>query len=114
MRVAIIIVAGSFLLISMFGCVSFLPTTKDVVQVPWGSYHEVQIAYEKIARNETTVHQLKHVGFDIYSTPNVKILNYLDIAATVQSIKYEDLSDGLARCIKVRELCKGYQIEPKV
>ncbi|KAB0663777.1 hypothetical protein F6V25_15195 [Oryzomonas japonica] len=98
----------------LYGCTAFLPTSKEIVRVPWDSYQDVQAAYEKVARNQTTVHQLKKVGFDIYSTPNVKILNYIDIAATIQNIKYEDLSGGLAQCIKVRENCRGYQIEPKV
>jgi hypothetical protein len=103
-----------FLLFMLSGCAAFLPSSKENVVVPWGSFHEAQINYQKVIRNETTVHQLKQAGFDIYSTPNVRILNYIDIAATTQNIKYEDLSDGLARCIKVREKCVGYQIEPKV
>jgi hypothetical protein len=96
------------------GCAALLPSSEEIVVVPWGSFHEVQNGYEKVIRNETTVHQLKKAGFDVYSTPNVRILNYIDIAATTQNIKYEDLSDGLTRCIKVREKCIGYQIEPKV
>jgi hypothetical protein len=96
------------------GCTALLPTSKEVVLVPWGSFQEIQGAYEKVVRNETDVHQLKKIGFDIYSTPNVRIMNYLDIAATTQNIKDDELSSGLARCIKVREHCRGYQIEPKV
>lgn len=107
-------IAGTFILVILNGCAVFLPSSKAVVLVPWDSFQSIQTAYEKVVRNETTVHQLKKVGFDIYSTPNVKILNYIDIAATTQNIKYEDLSVGLVRCIKVRESCKGYQIEPNV
>jgi hypothetical protein len=106
--------AGLLLLFMLYGCAAFLPRSKEVVRVPWDSYQQVQAAYEQVAPNKTTVHQLKKVGFDIYSTPNIKILNYIDIAATTQNIKYEDLSRGLAQCIKVRENCKGYQFEPKV
>lgn len=106
--------AGILILLILNGCAALLPSSKDVVLVPWNSYQEVQDAYEKVIPNETTVSQLKIKGFDIYSTPNVKILNYLDVAATAQNINLEDLGDGLARCIKVRHRCKGYQIEPKV
>lgn len=114
MKNAIFFLTGACILLMLYGCASLLPKSKTVVLVPWDSFQGVQAAYEKVIRNETTVHQLKKVGFDIYSTPNVKILNYIDIAATTQNIKYEDLSIGLARCIKVRDYCKGYQIEPNV
>jgi hypothetical protein len=109
-----IFLVAMFMLFELNGCASLLPSSKEIVVVPWDSFQEVQEAYDKVISNETTVHQLKKAGFDIYSTPNVKILNYIDIAATAQNIKYEDLGDGLARCIKVRHNCKGYQIEPKV
>lgn len=114
MRVAIIFMAGAFILFMLYGCATLLPSSKAVVLAPWDSFQGVQAAYGKVVRNETTVHQLRKIGFDIYSTPNVKILNYLDIAATTQSIRYEDLSPGLARCIKARDDCKGFQIEPNV
>ena len=114
MKIPILLLSGILTLFMLFGCTAFLPSSKEVVRVPWDSYQEVQAAYEKVAPNKTTVHQLKKVGFDIYSTPNIRILNYIDIAATTQNIKFEDLSDGLARCIKVRENCMGYQFEPKV
>jgi hypothetical protein len=96
------------------GCVVLLPSSKEVVLVPWESFQEIKGAYEKVVRNETTIPQLKEAGFDIQTTPNVKILNYIDIAATTQNIHYNDLSEGLARCIKVRENCMGYQMEPMV
>jgi hypothetical protein len=114
MKISIFLLAGMFILFMLNGCSAFLPSSKDVVVVPWGSFQEVQSAYEKVSRNETTAHQLKKIGFDIYSTPNVKILNYIDIAATTQNIRYEDLSEGLTHCIKAKEYCQGYQVEPKV
>lgn len=112
MKNTILFLTGAFLLSMLYGCAALLPRSKAVVLVPWNSFQGVQAAYEKVVPNVTTVHQLKKEGFNIYSTPNVKILNYIDIAATTQNIKYEDLSPGLARCIKVRDGCKGYQIEP--
>jgi len=114
MKNSILFLAAVFVLFMLYGCTAFLPRSKEVVRVPWGSYQEVQAAYDMVAPNETTVNQLKKIGFDIYSTPNIKILNYIDIASTTQNIKYEDLSVGVAQCIKVRENCRGYQFEPKV
>jgi hypothetical protein len=114
MKIGLNFITGAFILIMLNGCTALLPSSKEVVLVPWDSFQEVRESFDKVVSNKTTLHQLKKVGFDIYSTPNVKILNYLDISATTQNIKYEDLSPGLVRCIKVRHSCKGYQIEPKV
>ncbi|HEY6872274.1 MAG TPA: hypothetical protein VI298_06035 [Geobacteraceae bacterium] len=72
------------------------------------------MAYNKVVPNETTMTQLRKLGFDRYSTPNVKILNYLDIAVATQNIKNEDLGGGLARCLKARSGCVGYQFAPSV
>ena len=80
----------------LYGCAALLPKSKAVVLVPWNSFQGTQAANEKVVPNKTTVHQLKKEGFDLYSTPNSKILNYVDIAATTQNIKYEDFSSGLA------------------
>ena len=79
MKNAVLFLAGVFILFTLYGCTSLLPSSKAVVVVPWGSFQEVQTAYEKVVCNETNIHQLKKVGFDIYSTPNVKILNYTDV-----------------------------------
>jgi hypothetical protein len=114
MKNANFFIAGTLMLLMLSGCAAFLPSAKEVVQVPWKSFQEVQTAYGTVVRNQTTVQQLKQVGFDIYSTPNVRILSYIDIATNTQNIKYEDLSSGLALCIKVKDNCLGYQIEPKV
>ena len=96
------------------GCASLLPSTKDVTRTPWNSYEDVRTAYGKVEPNTTTVKQLRTLGFNIYSSPNVKILNYVDIAVATQSIKFEDLSGGLAKCLKAGNNCRGYEFEPKV
>jgi hypothetical protein len=115
MRIAsLLILSGMLILFMLDGCTALLPSSKDVVRAPWNNFQDVSAAYNKVVPNETTLPQLGKLGFDIYSTPNVKILNYLDIAATTQNIKNEDLGPGLARCLKVRNSCTGYQFAPSV
>lgn len=101
-------------LLILYGCSALLPSAKEVVRVPWENFQQVHDSYNKVIPNETTVHQLRKLRFDIYSTPNVKNLNYLDIAQAAQYIKSEDLSPGLTKCIKARDNCRGYELEPKV
>jgi hypothetical protein len=96
------------------GCASLLPKSKAVPTVPWHSYHEVLTAYDKVIPGKTSVRELKKAGFDIYSTPNVKILNYLDVAASTQSLRREDLSPGIDACLKAQKSCVGYVFEPRI
>lgn len=106
-----------FAILTMFmlpGCATFLPSSKDVVRTPWNNYQEVKESFNKVTTKETTVRQLKTFGFDIYSTPNVRILNYIDIAVATQSIKSDDLEGGLRDCIKAQNGCRGYEFEPRV
>lgn len=57
---------------------------------------------------------MKKLGFDIYSTPNLKILSYVDIALANQAMKAEETSRGIMACLKAQSLCNGYVFEPQV
>ena len=57
---------------------------------------------------------MKKLGFDIYSTPNLKILSYVDVAVASQSMKKEETSSGILACLKAQSLCNGYVFEPQV
>ena len=74
---------------------------------------EAKTAFDKIVPDKTTVEELKKLGYDIKASPNVKILNYLDIAATVQSIPIAELDPGLQACLRARNDCRSYVFEPK-
>ncbi len=98
----------------LHGCITLLPSTKDITRTHWKSFQEIKEAYSKVTPNETTISQLKKLGFDLYSSPNVRVLNYIDIAVATQSIKREDLNGGLRECIKAKDNCRGYSFEPRV
>ena len=71
------------LLISAFvlhGCAALLPSAKQTTKSPWKSYNDAKSAFDLVVPSQTSARQLKTLGFDLYSTPNIKILNYLDIA----------------------------------
>lgn len=95
------------------GCTALLPTGKEVTRSPWKSFDEAKLAFDKVIPSQTTTRQLKSLGFDLYSTPNIKVLNYLDIATAVQSIKNEDLDPGFQKCLHARNNCRAYEMEPK-
>lgn len=109
-KIVLIGIVGGVLL---SGCSSLLPSSKETTRSPWPSFESVKAAYDQVIPNQTTVRQLKQIGFDLYSTPNIRILNYMDIAATTQSIKWEYLESGLQRCFMAKTGCQAYELEPK-
>jgi hypothetical protein len=65
-----------------------------VTKSPWNSFKQAMSAYDKIILNQTTIEELQQLGFNPYSTPNVKILSYLDILQKfmpTNSVKLEHL-----------------------
>lgn len=116
MNVAILgrlVFAGILLLLST-GCSSLLPSAKATTESPWKTFADAKSAFDKIEPDKSGSAELKTLGFDINSSPNLKILNYLDIAATVQSIRIEDLDAGLQVCLRARTDCRAYVFEPKM
>lgn len=97
----------------MTGCSYFLPSTKDTTESPWKTFDDVKTSYDKIVPGQTSVRDLRKIGFDIYSSPNVRILNYLDIAVAVQPIRLENLDDELKECLLAKAACRAYVFEPK-
>jgi hypothetical protein len=95
------------------GCAALLPRAKVVSESPWGRYEEAKEAFDAITVGKTTTADLKGLGFDVASSPNLKILNYLDIASTVDAIPEEELDPGLRACMKARSDCRAYVFEPK-
>lgn len=96
------------------GCAALLPRSSSVINSPWKTYKDVVTAYDKVIPNRSTVNDIRKLGFDIYSTPNLKILSYVDVAVATQSLKKGELSSGIEACLKVQTLCTGYAFEPQV
>ncbi len=98
------------------GCGSLLPSVKETTKTHWGTFDEAKSAFEKIVPYKTTTEELKKLGFDPFSTPNVKILTYLDIIQRFMinpSIKKEDLDEGIQACIHAKAHCSAYETQLK-
>ena len=96
------------------GCASLLPHSYSVTHSPWKSYKEVVDAYNTVVINKSTVTDIKKVGFNIYSTSNLKVLSFVDIAAATSTLELKDMGKGITKCLKVRDFCSGYIFEPQV
>ena len=96
------------------GCAALLPRSSVVTNSPWKNYKEVVYAYNKVVPHKSTVSDIKKLGFDIYSTSNLKILSYVDIAVATASLNKEGRGNGIEACLLVRDQCTGYIFEPQV
>ena len=80
------------------GCGSLLPSTKQTSKSHWDSFEDAKAAFDKIIPYKTTAGEMQELGFDPFSKPNIKILNYVDIINRFMpnsSIKKEDLDQGI-------------------
>jgi hypothetical protein len=110
----ILILVFSLALIST-GCFSLLPSTKTKIQSQWQSFDAAKTSFDKVTPYQTTEADLKTLGFDPYTSPNIKILTYLDVMNRFMpnpSIKKEELDEGIQYCIDSREYCKALEFQP--
>ncbi len=87
--------------------------TKSVLQ----NFDEAENAFNKIITHKTTVDELKQMGFDLETTPNVKLLTYLDIIERFipnQSITKADLPLDVLACIESKNGCHAYELTLEV
>lgn len=94
-------------------CSSLLPSVKTVTYSPWESFDDAKVAFDKIVLNKTTITELKGLGFDAFTTPNIKIMSYLDIAGNMLVVTEEEIDEGLLKCIRAKTGCLAYDFEPK-
>lgn len=94
-----------------------LPSTVETTQTPFQSYRSAEDAFNQVKPFVTTARELKVRGFDPYVTPNIKVLNYLDLVPRFlpqQSMKSDDLDPAVQACLSVREHCAGWLAEPSI
>lgn len=95
------------------GCTHLLPTSRSETTSPWRSYDEARIAVEAIVPGTTTVDDLRAIGLDPRSSPNLQVLTYSDILLRfpVHDGAYDRLDAGLRECLEAGKACTGYFID---
>lgn len=94
-----------------------LPSNSTTTDSPFQNYRSAEDAYNRITPYVTTVTELKSRGLNPYSTPNIKVLNYLDLVPRFlpqQSLRQEDLDPAVRACLSARDSCTGWLAEPSV
>jgi len=104
-----------FLVALVVACSGALPKSEDKTKSPWRTFDEAFEAYEKIIINESTIDDLRKLGFDPYLTANVKILSYLDLLVKfmpTNSIQMEQLPISVQTCLAKQKACQAYEAHP--
>jgi len=94
-----------------------LPREVKRPRTHWQSFDEAQAAFDQIIPHKTTVADLKSLGFDPVSTPNVKILTYLDLIHRFlpnNSITLNDLQPDVRDCIQSKDCCHAYELDLEI
>jgi len=102
------------LVLTTTGCKALFSSTSLRARTPWQNFDEAQSAYDKVVPHKTTVSELKTMGFDPMTTPNVKILTYLDLIQRFipnASITFDDLQPDVRACIESKDCCHAYEMD---
>jgi hypothetical protein len=92
-----------------------LPSTVETTESPFKNYQSAEDAYNRVTPFVTSVKELKAHGFNPYTTPNIKVLNYLDLVPRFlpqQSMRQDDLDPAVQACLTARDRCAGWLAEP--
>jgi len=101
-------------LLLVLGCSSLLPTVKETTRARWETFEEMKKTYEQVVPYETSTEELRQLGFDPFSTANVKILTYLNVTQRFlpnPSVEKEDLPPGVQECLEAQGKCNAYELD---
>ncbi|MDO8176714.1 MAG: hypothetical protein Q7T62_00565 [Undibacterium sp.] len=102
------------LCLSMLGCASMLPNDSKATKSSWTSYQQAETAFASIITGETTLLQLKAMGVDPATTPNVALLSHADLLRRLNamvSFEWSLLDPAIKTCVSSRQNCYAYQLE---
>lgn len=98
------------------GCSALLPRGNHAVEGPWKTFEEAQQTFDKITPYQTRVMDLKELGLDPASIPNITLLNYSDVLGRFipsPAINSDEIDTGVKDCIKAKAVCRGFEIDQK-
>lgn len=106
--IAALLLAGAAL---AGGCSTLLPTSHAEIQSPWRSFEEAKSAIDSLSPGLSRTGDLRALGIDPYTSPNVQILTFSDIALRFPvSIGNNHLDKGLRDCLEAGKECTGYYL----
>ena len=92
-----------------------LPSTSREAAGPFPSYEIAETAYKIIQPGVTTSSKLREYGIDPKTTPNLRVINYVEVMRVfmpTDSVQLSDLDPAVQGCIGSRNACTGYVMAP--
>lgn len=108
---------AAFLVLCLTGCAALLPSKQETVESPWDSFDSAKSAFDLVHPGQTTIYDLHGMQINPNKTPNIKRMNYLEVAQffmPAQSITKEDLPAELSACLAARDDCFAYRMTPTI
>lgn len=98
------------LMIGLFATAcAVLPSGNTRSLSKWETYADANKAFDTIVVDQTSKKDIQFLGFTPEGNPNVKILNYVDVANLFGSaFRAEDLPKGVKTCIAAQDKCVAY------
>lgn len=100
------------------GCASdILPSSSRATAGPFQSYEIAETAYKIIQPGVTTTGKLREFGIDPKTTPNLRVINYVEVMRVfmpTDSVSVKDLDPAVQGCIGSGNACTGYVLAPEM
>ncbi len=99
-------------LVALGGCSQMLPRSSSDTPVRFESFADAKAAADRIVGLKTTTEELKALGFDPVTKPNVTLIPYPEIVAKLApypGVAVDSLDPGIQQCIREQSACRGYQ-----
>ncbi|MGH8023811.1 MAG: hypothetical protein ACRED1_09535, partial [Limisphaerales bacterium] len=96
------------------GCQSLFMSHQTATESRWTNWDQVNIAFDRIVPNRTTVNDLKHMGFDPSVTPNICIMPFVDIVPIFMpnpNIHMDDLPMGVQVYVEAKTNNCAYRLQ---
>ena len=92
-----------------------LPSTSKETAGPFPTYEIAETAYKIIQPGVTTSSKLREYGIDPKTTPNLRVINYVEVMRVfmpTDSVTRKDLDPAVQGCIGAGTACTGYVMAP--
>ncbi|HKQ22934.1 MAG TPA: hypothetical protein VJT81_00650 [Burkholderiales bacterium] len=95
------------------GCASLLPQSRSETEAPWKTFEEVKRSFDSIQPGQTTLQELKLLGYDQDVNPNVTVLNYTEVLNKYAPnvVRDEYLEPGIRECLKTLNQCSAFALD---
>lgn len=106
--------ALTLIFVSLTGCASMLPSSKQGDSNKWHSFEEAKLSYDQITPYSTDIEAACKLGFDPFKTPNTQTLNYSQVVRAVlpsPMLEQTMIPQGIIDCMDANEGCVGYLVE---